>query len=110
MVDAGRFHFPWLPVNWLLRDRYLSVDRIPLVTCPVLHYHGDQDEIVPHSLGQKLFAAVPDVSSNGVPKRFVTLQHTAHNDVLHVAADQVEEAIREFLRDVKTASAASPQP
>ena len=40
-------HYPFLPVRWLLRDRYPSIERIARVTSPLLIEAGEDDEIVP---------------------------------------------------------------
>jgi uncharacterized protein len=81
LVEAGRIHFPWLPVSLLLIDRFPSVDRVPQVTCPVLQIHGRRDTIVPWNLGERLYAAIPAKSSDGTPKTRIELPHTDHNDV-----------------------------
>lgn len=98
LADTGAFHYPWLPVRWLLRDRFESVQRIGAVRCPLLQLHGERDEIVPIHLGRKLFAAAPDQSESGVPKRFVTLPTAGHNDVLFAAGRQFREAIATFFQ------------
>ena len=28
MIDAAKFHYPYLPVSWMLKDRYMSKDKI----------------------------------------------------------------------------------
>ncbi len=104
LVDAAKHRFPWLPVNLLLVDRYPSIERIPDVTCPLLFLHGKQDSIVPFDLGQQLFATAPDVSSNGIPKRFVELPEAGHNDIYHVALEDVKDAKREFLKSIEKIS------
>lgn len=81
LVAAAQFHFPYLPVTWLLIDRFPSVTRIPAVTCPVMSIHGTRDSIVPFINGQRLFAAAPAMSNGGIAKRLVTLPNTDHNDV-----------------------------
>jgi fermentation-respiration switch protein FrsA (DUF1100 family) len=102
LTDAAAYHFPWLPVRLLLIDRFSSSDRMPFVTCPILIFHGERDSIVPYSLGQKLFAAAPARSSNGIEKRFVSLPHSDHNDVLDTAGGDMRRAIGEFVAQINT--------
>ena len=40
MTDVGRHHYPWLPVGWLLRDRFDTLRRIPGVHTPTCRYRG----------------------------------------------------------------------
>lgn len=96
LVDTARHHYPWLPVSWLLIDRYPSIDRLPRINCPLLVLHGDQDQIIPFAHSERLYAAAPERSANGVPKMFVPLPGAGHNDILYVAAERVEGALTEF--------------
>ena len=64
LAEVGKVHYPWLPVGWLLIDRYPSIDRIGSLTAPVMVIAGDRDDIVPESLSRKLYDAAPD------PKRY----------------------------------------
>ena len=97
LVDAAAYHYPWLPVRWVLVDRFPSIERIGGVTCPLLMIHGRLDTIVPFEQGQALFAAAPEQSTSGVPKTFIELPHAGHNDIMYVAADEVRDAVRAFL-------------
>lgn len=101
LVDAGAYHYPWLPVRLAMVDRFPSTARIPSVTCPILHIHGTRDSIVPIELGRKLFAAAPEKSAKGIPKRFAELPRANHNDVVFVAEAQMRQAIGEFLEDLR---------
>jgi fermentation-respiration switch protein FrsA (DUF1100 family) len=56
-VDVGSYLYPFLPVRWLLKDRFDSIDHIGKVKAPLLVLHGELDEIVPPKLARKLFAA-----------------------------------------------------
>lgn len=98
LADAGSELYWFLPVRWLLTDRYESVKRIPQVTCPILQIHGRQDRIVPLTLGQRLFSAAPDRSALGIPKRQLILEHADHNDVYDREGPVVASELTQFLQ------------
>lgn len=102
LVAAGGHHFPILPVNLLLIDRFESSRHITAVTCPILQLHGERDRIVPVSLGQKLFDAAPALSSRKIPQRQVLLPNSDHNDVYGPDLPLVVDALRAFLKQVAT--------
>lgn len=95
LVEVGSHHYGWLPVRWLLRDRYESIDKAGDVCCPVLQLHGENDRIVPVELGQRLFLFFPPRAGNGVPKQWITLANRGHNDL---SPRQLREALAKFLR------------
>lgn len=100
LVAAGGYHFPYLPVSLLLVDRFPSAQRMRQVTCPVVHLHGQQDVVVPVSLGKQLFEAVPAQSRRGIPKRFVLLPNSGHDDVYGPDRAAVIEALNKFFSDM----------
>jgi fermentation-respiration switch protein FrsA (DUF1100 family) len=75
MTDVAAFHYPWLPVRQLMRNRYDSLTRIRKFTGPLFQSHGTRDSIVPIQLGRSLFDAAP--TSN---KTFVEIPDLNHND------------------------------
>ncbi|HWB13164.1 MAG TPA: alpha/beta hydrolase [Pirellulales bacterium] len=88
LPEVGAFHYPFLPVHWLMRNRLDSLKKIADYHGPLLICHGDVDEIIPYELGQRLYEAANE------PKRFVTLRGVGHNDALPRAWD---DAVDEFL-------------
>ena len=100
MLDAARNRFWWLPVRFLLIDRYRSDLEIPHVTCPVLQFHGIADSIVPLPLAQRLQDATPARSQSGVPKKFVLFRGTGHNDVMNRNGAEVQEEIRQWIQRI----------
>jgi fermentation-respiration switch protein FrsA (DUF1100 family) len=58
-VDVAAHLYPYLPVYWLLKDRFESISYIGQVQAPLLVLHGERDSIVPARLGRKLFDAAP---------------------------------------------------
>ena len=46
--------FPWLPVRWLLLDRYDSAQLAPRITTPTLVLAAERDEVVPRESTERL--------------------------------------------------------
>jgi uncharacterized protein len=92
MIELGRFHYPFLPVRWLLRDRFASIDRVRSLRCPLLVVAGEGDRIVPVSQSRRLYEAAP------APKTLVVLPGADHNDFELLAGDDMIQAIVRFLQ------------
>ncbi len=73
--DLARLHYAFVP-DRLVPDAYPSLDRIARLRAPLLVLHGDRDEIVPLSHGERLFAAAPE------PKRLHVVAGVGHNDLV----------------------------
>jgi uncharacterized protein len=57
MPDAAARLYPFMPVRWLMKNRYDSLEKIGRYSGPLLQSHGDCDTLVPFELGQQLHAA-----------------------------------------------------
>jgi len=75
------------------------------VTSPFIHFHGDSDRVVREKFGKRLFAQAPKQSASGIPRRWVTLPATGHNDVLLRSGDIVREELAQFVTSVAATSA-----
>ena len=53
--NSAKNYYPYLPVKYLLKDRYDSISKINMVKSPILIMHGEKDNVVPFSMGKKLF-------------------------------------------------------
>lgn len=71
---VARHHYPWVPVDWLLHDRYNSVTNLARYPGRVAVVVAGADRIVPPAFGQALFAVLPG------PKRLWTVSGADHND------------------------------
>lgn len=100
MVDVASNLYWWLPVRAVLVDRYPSDERAAKITCPVVVMHGDQDTLVRQHLGQKLFDAFPAASTNNIPKRWVNLPDTGHNDLLFASPRLIRDEIEKLLNSI----------
>jgi len=72
--DVARDKLPFLPLGPLLKTRYDVVEKIRKLRSPLLVLHGDRDEVVPFSHGQRVFDAAPQ------PKWFYAIAGAGHND------------------------------
>jgi pimeloyl-ACP methyl ester carboxylesterase len=66
-VEMGKLLFPFLPVSLIARFRYDNIAKIPGLKAPLLVMHSPQDDIVPFSMGRRIFEAAPAA----LHKRFV---------------------------------------
>lgn len=73
-VAAGTMR--WLPVRWLLRDRYEAHREAPAINAPTLLLRAGLDEIVPGVRSEALYQAFrPGVATQ------LTIPHRGHNDI-----------------------------
>jgi uncharacterized protein len=74
LPDVAAYHYPWLPVRWLMRSQLNSAAKIGRYHGPLLQFHGDADTIIPFEMGRQLFEAAND------PKHLVVISGGDHND------------------------------
>ena len=53
--NSAKIYYPYLPVKYLLKDRYDTISKINMVKSPIMIMHGEKDDVVPLSMGKKLF-------------------------------------------------------
>ncbi len=75
MTDVARTRFPYVPVRWMLRDRYDNLSKIGAVRAPVLIYGGLADALIPPRQFTVLHAAVPGL------RRLALIEEADHVDV-----------------------------
>ena len=55
MINAGKSKYPFLPVKFLLKDKYESNIKMKNINIPILIMHGKVDNIVPFYMGKKIY-------------------------------------------------------
>ena len=55
MIEAGKEKYPYLPVKFLLKDKYESNKKIQNINIPILIMHGKVDNLVPFYMGEKMY-------------------------------------------------------
>ena len=71
-ADVASSIYWYVPVRLLMRDQFLSDERVKNVRAPILILHGDADRVVPIRFGEKLFAAANE------PKEFFRITGAGH--------------------------------
>ena len=94
MSEVAVSKFPWLPVRWMMRNRFPSIERIKAYDGPVLQCHGTADRVVPFRMGKKLFAAIPSRE-----KRFLEIPGGRHNDP---SAESFLTLLKKFLSETNS--------
>ncbi|TNF60555.1 MAG: hypothetical protein EP306_08525 [Burkholderiales bacterium] len=73
---VAKRHYPWLPVGWLLRDRFESVVHAPSLRMPTRLIAAGQDEVIDPMHARRLFEAfAPGVA------RLDVVPQAGHNDI-----------------------------
>jgi len=93
--DVGQSTLPYLPIRWVMRNRFDSLSKIERCKQPIFIAHGDADRLVPFSLGERLYQAAPG------QKKFFLLPGADHNDPLPW---ECFAALKQFLAE------SAPQP
>ena len=91
--DMGARLYPFLPVRLLSRIVYDNRQHVAGIHIPTLIMHGSDDELVPQSMGQEVFAVANE------PKRFVSLAG-GHEDTYIVDKVEYDSALMTFALEV----------
>jgi uncharacterized protein len=88
LVDLTKKWFPFLPMNFILRDRFCADAKVISVNAPILVLHGEADREIPISFGKQLFDDALE------PKEFHRFPTGGHRDLDNHGALAV---VRRFL-------------
>ena len=72
MTNVGKKHYPFLPVSFLLKDKFESYKKITNISVPILIIHGKVDKIVPYDMGKKMYQLANE------PKFFYSQEYGDH--------------------------------
>ena len=50
MIDAAKKFYPYIPVGFLLKDKFENKNKIKNIKSPILIMHGEKDQIVPFAV------------------------------------------------------------
>lgn len=92
LTAVAQMRMFFIPVTFLLLDRYPSIERIGDINVPLLVLHGERDGIVPVRFGKKIYEAANQ------PKTLRLFPEGGHNDLYQYGAG---DAVLQFLKSAK---------
>jgi len=91
LVSLGKYHYPFIPVKYLLKNKFKAYQWAPKVSCPVLSFHGQKDQIIPFKIGYEQF------QNFNSSKKFVPLESAGHNDVQILYQSLLHSSIQQMI-------------
>jgi fermentation-respiration switch protein FrsA (DUF1100 family) len=88
--DLGRKFFPHLPVRFISRFNYATIEKIDRIGIPKLFIHSPDDEIIPYEQGMRLFEKA------GEPKEFLRIKG-GHNEGFLLSGDVYTGGLDRFI-------------
>ena len=82
----------WLPVRWLLSQKFDSIDKIVDIDMPLLVVHGLADPFMPSRFSQQLFNAASE------PKRLLLIPGGTHNNSMSRGGSQYRQALEGLMK------------
>lgn len=89
LSNVAKVHYPWLPIDWLMRERYDSADWLIARREPTLVIRASHDQVVPAANTDALLRALPEAT------RVVEIEGD-HNNLS--AQTDYKQALADFLR------------
>src|SRR5208282_4244103 len=80
-------------IEYVVKSRFDSLQKIRDVHAPILIAHGTRDEVIPFAMGQQLFQVAPE------PKRFYAIEGASHNDALEVGGEHYLACLQRFVAE-----------
>ena len=80
----------WLPVSWVMTQRFDAAKQVASIGSPLLVVHGAEDKLISPELGQRLYAVARE------PKVFVPVKGGPHHNTNAVGQDQYRQAIAQL--------------
>ena len=76
LLGIAQKDFPWVPVSWLLIDKYESWRYVPQVAAPTLILAAERDEVIPAASTAQLRARFPRGQAS-----YVLIPQASHNTI-----------------------------
>lgn len=86
----GRYRL--IPVNFILHQRFDSIQKVPSLEMPTLFIHGLQDTEIPYQMSEQLYQSAPE------PKQLWLAPDAGHADTASLYETEYRDRIRQFIQ------------
>ena len=93
LYDLGIHRYFFLPIRWLLHQRFNSVKSINHIACKKLIMHSPHDNVIPYKLGRKLYNKASD------PKVFFEMKGNHRNGWDQTGIESMKKRIFDFIEN-----------
>ncbi|UCE73507.1 MAG: alpha/beta hydrolase [Methanomassiliicoccales archaeon] len=90
--DMASAIYPFIPVGLLLRFHYHTTEYLQRVNCPLLVIHSPEDDMIPFSMGRRLFETAKE------PKEFLEISGD-HNEGFIISAKMYKNGLDAFISE-----------
>jgi len=94
MLDMAHRRFPYIPAKMMVRYTYPTETYVKNFTKPTLIIHSSEDELIPYSMGQKLY-------DNITTTKVIAEIHGDHGNGFFTSGQEYIDCLRKFLSDQK---------
>lgn len=88
LYDIAKRNYFFVPVDFMLKDRFMSREKIAKIDAPLLILHGHKDEVIPFEFAKLLYNSAVE------PKTLIEFPDGTHHNLYELGAVQ---RILEFL-------------
>jgi len=92
MQAVGKLNYSFLPIGFLLNQRFESLQKIATLKIPVLLIHGTWDAKIPVAMARQLYAAAPQ------PKTLLLIEGGEHNNTGTIGWVEYQQAVTAFVQ------------
>ena len=89
--DMADVMFPVFPASWFIGSELDTLSAVANLKIPKLFLHGNRDDIIPYTLGRKLYMGAAE------PKEFYTITGAGHNNTVGIGGRQYFDTINAFI-------------
>lgn len=91
LAAVGKHHYPFLPVNWLLKESYPVVRQVRRISVPITVVYGGADSIVPPEQSVAVARAAD--------ARLIEIPGAGHNEPALLDGERLIDAVATMARD-----------